>query len=816
MIRIESITIENLRGIKRLHHNLGHGNLVIQGPNGSGKSGIIDAIEFALTGNISRLSGTGSSGVTLSIHAPHVDFRDNPRKAKAIIKVTNDLTGNSFTIERTVAHLKKPKIEPENEEGKIILNFLSEHPEFSLSRREILKFIVTEPSKRAKEVQELLKMDSIDKIRSVFNKLNNETKRSFTEKSNNLTQAEKALLQHFEMTEINKNNMLKLVNDMRAILILDKIESINIDTKFSIGLGNDTQNNKKTVDKKVLCPGINSLLIKLEAKTITTSLEATNEAIVNLQSNYEFLQYVNKQEFYEKGLNFIIDNFCPFCDTAYDLQLLISHIQQKIADNVKAATLLSTIQSGCNILKSDYIMLLSELDEIKRGAFSLNLTSEAEKLVALSERIKLDCEFLDSPIDNLEKVTSLIKDPYGRFDVQIVVLLQSIFTCVNKIPDYSSEENAKRFLIIADERLDAYKFAKHQISIWDKRAQKTTQLLSLFESISEKKLVDLYAEVEKDFSRFYSQINNDDEKEFNAQLTPSKGSLGLDVDFYGRGVFPPLAFHSEGHQDGMGLCLYLALSKKIMGNKFTFCLLDDVLMSIDTSHRRAFCILLKSEFPLTQFVITTHDEIWKKQLINEGFVSSKQVLNFRGWSVDNGPSFLNEKDTLETLDRCIKEQSISEAASILRHYLEYIMTELSIKLRVKLEIRYNNSYDFGETLSAVISRYKELLKKAKTAANSWNQQDIVGNISFIDTKLIAAIQKTNLEQWTLNPSVHYNEWANFTSNEFSRLKEAFFELLNQFKCAKCDGWIYASPSKGNVDEVRCECGELLLNFKTKN
>ena len=35
------------------------------------------------------------------------------------------------------------------------------------------------------------------------------------------------------------------------------------------------------------------------------------------------------------------------------------------------------------------------------------------------------------------------------------------------------------------------------------------------------------------------------------KLTPSEGKLEFDVNFYERGLFPPSAYHSEGHQDGM-------------------------------------------------------------------------------------------------------------------------------------------------------------------------------------------------------------------------------------------------------------------------
>ena len=66
------------------------------------------------------------------------------------------------------------------------------------------------------------------------------------------------------------------------------------------------------------------------------------------------------------------------------------------------------------------------------------------------------------------------------------------------------------------------------------------------------------------------------------------------MNFYERGLFPPAAFHSEGHQDGMGVCLYLALMKRLFGDRFTIALLDDVVMSVDAGHRYQFCKLLKT------------------------------------------------------------------------------------------------------------------------------------------------------------------------------------------------------------------------------
>ena len=58
MIKLESAHIEEVRGIRKIDIDFRKETFAISGPNGSGKSGIIDAIEFGLTGQIGRLNRT--------------------------------------------------------------------------------------------------------------------------------------------------------------------------------------------------------------------------------------------------------------------------------------------------------------------------------------------------------------------------------------------------------------------------------------------------------------------------------------------------------------------------------------------------------------------------------------------------------------------------------------------------------------------------------------------------------------------------------------------------------------------------------------
>jgi DNA repair exonuclease SbcCD ATPase subunit len=74
-------------------------NFVVSGPNGSGKSGVVDAIQFGLTGGISRLSGKGTAGLSVQGPRPHVDKCDDPEAAEVSLTlvVPNITRFDSFT-----------------------------------------------------------------------------------------------------------------------------------------------------------------------------------------------------------------------------------------------------------------------------------------------------------------------------------------------------------------------------------------------------------------------------------------------------------------------------------------------------------------------------------------------------------------------------------------------------------------------------------------------------------------------------------------------------------------------------------------------
>src|SRR5258705_11858819 len=108
---MESVHIEEVRGIRLLDLDLQKSTFAISGPNGSGKSGVIDAIEFALTGQISRLMGRGTKGLSIAEHGPHVDKVKFPDAAFVRLKVFLTDLGKSATVTRRVKSPTKVEIQ---------------------------------------------------------------------------------------------------------------------------------------------------------------------------------------------------------------------------------------------------------------------------------------------------------------------------------------------------------------------------------------------------------------------------------------------------------------------------------------------------------------------------------------------------------------------------------------------------------------------------------------------------------------------------------------------------------------------------------
>ena len=816
MIRVESLEITEFRGIRKLALNFNGKNFAIGGPNGTGKSGVVDALEFVFTGNVSRLSGEGRGDISLKEHGPHVDKRNDPDKARVRATISIPSLKKTVAIERSVKTPNELTIVPAEPDILALLGQMETHSEMVLSRRELIRYVLATPGKRAEEIQALLHLGQIDQVRVGLQRIANSCDRQLQPLACTASEARSNLLRALNLTEFTAEKVLAAANAQRAILCLPPVSELTAITSLKDGMSAPKPGAPVRVPKTQALADIKACIEALDE----ISSKDTQEVIADVLEDLDRLASdpainlgVKQERFYSLGMDLMDAAECPFCDTYWDLAELERHIKAKIDKLKSVAQKRAAIEEKILPLIALSNKVQSTLDAVAAHAENFVARIATPKLAEHSKectaRVNTLREFLPiaesiNVMKTIAVVPQVVRDEIGCVE-----------KAVSALPERTKQDAARDFLTLAQERLDVWREAMRKQSVAKARATRARQVFDTYAKTNDEVLAALYADVEKDFAALYGFVNRDDEDAFKAKLVPSLGKLGFDVDFYGRGFFPPGAYHSEGHQDGMGLCLYLALMRHLYGPEFTFAVLDDVLMSVDAGHRREVCALMKREFPNTQFIVTTHDPIWLRHMKTEGLISSRSAIQFRRWDVDAGPTSWDDRDVWQEINDDLAKNDVRSAAALLRHYLEYASAELCHRLRAPVEYRGDARYQLGELLPAAVSRLRKLLSSAKEAASSWNQKDVVEPLVARAAAFSEVVNISNIEQWQVNVAVHFNSWDNLEKGDFAPVAKAFCELLEAFRCPDCGGFLRVSPEREKVETLRCACGKTNINLCKK-
>ena len=818
MIKIESIRIWEFRGIRELELKLNRKNFGICGPNGTGKSGLVDAVEFALTGDISRLSGRGTGDLSVKAHGPHVDMRDSPSSARVELTAFIPSLDKSATICRSIAKPRAYSLTPDDSQIRQIFEELQVHPEFALSRREIIRYILAQPNHRAVDVQNLLRLDEVETARKVFTTVANNTEKVRTQKNEAHATERTALLQMLNIDTPDKKRVLDTVNANRAVLSLPPLEVLDVGTSFKDGVPEAYR--PSTIISKANAESYLAKLAELQinggpVETAEKSASAL-KVIQQLIEDADALRTLKQQSLITAGIALVDDDSCPLCDTDWERDSLRNYLEKKLGSAQQATVLLTSMNDEVNhviaerktfaSLLYNLVSVCSKMDpKIDSGA----IKSDAEALEAGNAVLR---EFVSTAGD-ITYVKEILTQDWWMLSADARAQIATCTIGVSALPIVSREDQAGDFLIRAEDQYRRAVCARKAFAIADENFKIAAKALEIYQLRSDAVLEELYNEVAEDFTMYYRAINRADEGEFEGRLIPSAAKLGFDVDFYGRGKFPPGAYHSEGHQDGMGLCLYLALMKRTLGAKFTFSVLDDVLMSIDADHRREVCKLLVREFPNTQFILTTHDRVWLKFMQTENLI--KNSVTFGSWSVETGPKTWRHRDVWTEIEEDLEQDDIAAAASKLRHYLEFVSSVLADNLRAEVRFKGDGQYELGDLMPSVVNRWRKKLKDAIKAAKSWGKDDDEEALSASLMRLDDAKQRSQAEQWAINPAVHYNQWANFQASEFREVVSAFADLLATMQCATCESFIEQQPRNTSAELIRCNCGDITINLKKK-
>ena len=801
-MRIQELEICNLRGIKELKLQPNGKNFLISGPNGSGKSAIVDAVDFLLTGGISRMNGPGTKDIKLKEHAPHVTSDVKDCWVKAVV----NLSGIDEPVE-IKREMSKPKSLICNEEYVDFLKPVQElasRGQHVLTRREILNFVTADANRRGKQIQNLLKINEVDLTRQKLVKVRNNLRNEFKNSEGNLKTSQSHINSTVGIDSFDEAVVLNFVNENREILGGEALTVLD-----SAQLKNDIQSLDIHSD--------NSINLELLEKDLENLPDADFlDELGLLQSEFKDLynkirsdetQPQDRLLLTELGLK-LTGDVCPLCDTPWDSDELESHLSQKLDNLTETKKDLERIEELSGEISHQVKDKLTSIGEVLKASKMLGLDTESHHLTVWEENfLRIDNALESGDYDG--EVLTEARD--------LAEIGNRIFTLAEKFYGTTSpEQTAWDKLSRLEENLKYYEENLIKREEAEYALNNTEALLDAFIESRDQILDALYTEIKDRFVELYRQLHGSDEEDFDAFLSSSGAGVDFKVNFHGQGNHPPHALHSEGHQDSMGICLYLALAERLTKGYIDLIVLDDVMMSVDAPHRRQICHLLADFFKGKQFFITTHDQTWARQLRLEGVVSSKGVVELFDWQIDSGPRVNSQSDMWDAIEKDLTRNDVPAAAHKLRRGSEEYFRTVCNSLGAKVKFRDNGQYTLGDLLPEAISRYKTLINTAKDSANSWNKQEEVQRLVEIEKNSKEIFNRTNAENWAVNANVHYNKWTDFNLNDFKPVVSAFSDLFSVFVCDDCGTMLHLSLAGNKEEAVRCKCGSVNWNLiKTK-
>lgn len=817
-MKIIELEINNIRGIHHLLIKPNGNNILIWGPNGSGKSGVVDAIDFLLTGKILRLTGEGTKEISLKKHGPHLLSKLENASVRAIIKLQN--REEVFEISRKMSQPNNIICDAAYKDQLQNIINLAQQGQHVLTRREILKFITAEPKTRAEGIQTILNINQIEDYRKNFVKIKNHFGTELKTAEKNCANYQSSILNIIQTKNFSYAAVLDVINANRQVLkgnLLPILDPMNTNNNVREGLTFLNTQKSTTINRDSLDSHLNKIKQFYQPKNIkllVTQFATVLKNLDEIHSDPTLLKSLQTKKFNESALELINESgTCPLCEHQWEKGQLLQNLKHKI-EKAKIAS-----QKQTELSNNSKKMLESINLHITTIISLIGLLEKSNQNIPLLITFKEQYQTLENEMSKPLENYTLLSQKKTNFIAEGSELISALDNCILEIkkntPDLTQEQKAWENLIRIEENLNSLAKSQMELEKMQTASIWANHLHDVFINSRDTVLGEIYASIKNRFVELYNAIHSSDETTFNTSFVPDGAGLKLEVDFLNKGFHPPHALHSEGHQDSMGLCLYLALSEKLASNLINLVILDDVVMSVDAGHRKQVCSMLKQFYPNRQFLITTHDRTWASQLKGEGVVTKKDMFEFYDWKIEIGPSINTTIDIWDKISENIQKDNITIAAAILRRGLEELFSNICDSLQAPVKFRLDQRWDLGDLLPAGLARLKELLKKAKDSASTWNQKSNLEVITQFENQLEKIYSRTNMEQWAININVHYNNWTNFSKQDFIPVVQAYQDLSALFVCNNCNSLLTLIMDKNQPDSLKCKCGTINWNLKKK-
>ena len=818
MAEIKEIRISGFRGIKtplvlNFQKNKSSQSMIIYGRNGTGKSSITDAWEWLQTEKIEHLRREGAGQNSY----PH-KFSNQGETFVEVDFVNQDL-GNiklEFDFAKITKFLQSGDIEK--------FRAITPHPCF-IRFEDLTRFVYQTKTEKFDALAKLMGFMPQVELQKSFKRSLRTFKEKIEDKEQEKNKLESRLKVCLKIESISEDIFLSTMNSILSsnnIECVSKIKQLNEKGKLLNDLVINDPNSKILAEYKYIEKIVSSIP---ELSTIITDIETYLSMLDTFLSKEIEFSRILLIDLYEKGENLLSQaddmgnmiyrkiadsgnqiDVCPLCGQEFHGDLF-AHINEELTSLRELKAERDTLEGHRkNLLKAlpkeDSVSLkilgkkLNEYDKL----FSLNDMNQSGLEVSgciskLSNYLEKDIEeFKSYPKDEIATLLKDINRDYANFLSNKGKTEELIRNSIDKI----ETDNSKRSHLV-----DNNNDFKNSLELWEEILTVRNTLQNYYHTaVDFEKIVNDFVQssvanvevrfktISDDVKSFFEILEQDTEGLNGAVLkllADEDRAVELQVDFHGDQIYPAYKYLSESQLNSFGLAVFLA-SAKYFNSEFKFIILDDIINSFDGYKRPRICQLLKDCFPDHQFLLLTHDNVWRDRLF-EKFPSTIK-MSFSRWEINHGPVVVECVSTIEEIQELIDQDKPVQAGSLMGPFLERQLQELCENFEVMVKYSRLNEY----TLDPLIDRFRMRV------------QEKLGK----DHDLVAAIEKLQGEIGFRNLCAHWkNPDIPLTSPEMKIVVEKWLVIESFVRCQheECMDWLaYSNKDSSFI----CGCGKSKL------
>ena len=633
MMKIRNIQPSSLRGVPRNWGDVpvGDRGAIIFGGNGTGKSSIVDAVEFAVTGE-SSLYPDNQLGVNWDLGASHVIDGD-PQVSCTV----EDDAGYSHDISSgaEIPEALRDWIE------------LARSSKFVLRRHMLLSFVMARPAERYQALTEFLDLSEYISIEGQLHDISNSIESCISDHDAGIKASEQTLRNAFDLRLTDAVNLEHLIQIAKSNAIeLSLLDADDVPDIQTIATKAKEASSDEIVSKEL--GHLASLKARTARLTLVSALyphlEAAKTACIALEKiEYEEIQ-LHLVSVIQASLSLLSDfdiDTCPVCESEIDSKRLIESLRTRLKASEELSRAKTTVQTKTESLQQAVQRLLEEYRTFIEESGDLAVREEWIPYVHVSDMLKelkdtLQTEATTEMLDNTSNILENLVSSHTKIVEAIDRLIRELGGTErwNAIRKLSTQ---LELCITEGERLRTASTTRLSLT----RQYSVAKVIATHASEARKQTAaEILDSVSATANRFYETIHPG-EGISTSQLqvrTATDASVRLFCTF-ADSVENPLLHLSESHLDTLGLCYFLAIRRKQADNNpdFKLMVLDDVMHSVDAHHRRRVVDLIKENFNDHQLIVTTHDPVFYRNLGQIFEHDEIKKHNFGSWSLERGP-----------------------------------------------------------------------------------------------------------------------------------------------------------------------------------